>query len=283
VPFFVILLLRHEFASAFCLVKALCWLTTSVSIALLRQNVPLSILTCPQFFYANCGITSGQRAKCAVNASCALPIYHHLLGNHWGHVNCLGNETLKNQQTYFMATLKDLFLGELADIYDAENRIAQALPKMAAAATDPNLKEALSIHLDETKDHIKKVERVFSAFDEEAQGKECQATVGLLAEGDELVSENEGQPTINAAIIAACQKVEHYEIASYWTLIEWAKLLDNDDAVMLLEEILQEEESADEKLIELSEENNQQALGDDAGETAPASGEKSGSDEPTGN
>jgi ferritin-like metal-binding protein YciE len=182
-----------------------------------------------------------------------------------------------------MAVLKDLFLGELADIYDAENRIAKALPKMAEAATNPDLKEALTKHLEETEGHIEKLQRIFSAFDEEPKRKECQATVGLLAEGDELVSENQGQPTINAAIIAACQKVEHYEIASYWTLIEWAKLLENDDAVGFLEEILEEEESADEKLIELADDNNQEALGDEDDENAPTATKKSGSDEPTDN
>lgn len=162
-----------------------------------------------------------------------------------------------------MTTLKELFLGELADIYDAENRIAKALPKMAEAATDADLKEALTNHFEETKGHIEKVGQVFAAFEEKAEGKECKATVGLLEEGDDLVSENKGQPTINAAIISACQKVEHYEIASYGTLIDWANLLDNDEAVGLLAEILKEEERADEKLTDLAEENNQEALGDE--------------------
>ncbi len=162
-----------------------------------------------------------------------------------------------------MANLKDLFLGELSDVYDAEHRIAKALPKMADAATDPDLKEALTKHLEETKGHIEKVSQVFTAFDEKAKRQECKATVGLLAEGDELASENKGEPTINAAIIAACQKVEHYEIASYGTLIEWANLLGNEDAAGLLEEILGEEEAADDKLSELANESNEQALGDE--------------------
>ena len=161
-----------------------------------------------------------------------------------------------------MATLKDLFLDELADMFDAENRITKALPKMAEAATDEELREALLSHLEETKGHVEKVKQVFTAFNEKAKGKECKATVGLLAEGDEIASENEGEPTLNAGLISACQKVEHYEIASYGTLVEWAKLLENEDAVELLETILEEEKAANEKLTELASDQNQEALGD---------------------
>jgi len=156
--------------------------------------------------------------------------------------------------------LKDLFLDELADTYDAENRIAKALPKMAKAATDEDLKTAIFDHLEETKGHIEKLGQVFAAFDEKAKGKKCKATVGLLEEGDEIASDNKGEPTINAAIISACQKVEHYEIASYGTLIAWGKLLYNDEAVKLLEEIVGEEKHADEKLTELAENANDEAL-----------------------
>jgi ferritin-like metal-binding protein YciE len=159
--------------------------------------------------------------------------------------------------------LKDLFLDELADMYDAENRIAKALPKMAKAATDEDLKTAILNHLEETKGQIEKLEQVFAAFDEKAKGKKCKATVGLLEEGDEIASDNKGEPTINAAIISACQKVEHYEIASYGCLIAWGKLLDNDEAVNLLEEILEQEKQANEKLTELAEDKNQEALGEE--------------------
>ena len=156
--------------------------------------------------------------------------------------------------------LKDLFLDELADMYDAENRIARALPKMAKAATDEDLKTAILNHLEETRGHLEKVEKVFAAFDEKAKGKKCKATVGLLEEGDEITSDNSGEPTITAAIISACQKVEHYEIASYGSLIAWGKLLNNDEAVKLLEEIVNEEKHADEKLTELSGDANEAAL-----------------------
>jgi ferritin-like metal-binding protein YciE len=162
--------------------------------------------------------------------------------------------------------LKDLFLDELADMYDAENRIAKALPKMAKAATGEDLKTAILNHLEETKGQIEKLEQVFAAFDEKAKGKKCKATVGLLEEGDEIASDNKGEPTINAAIISACQKVEHYEIASYGCLIAWGKLLDNDEAVNLLEEILEQEKQANEKLTGLAEETNQEALGEEGSE-----------------
>src|SRR5665213_3352080 len=140
-----------------------------------------------------------------------------------------------------MATLKDLFLDELADMLDTENRITKALPKMAKAATDADLKEAILNHLEETKGHVEKVKQVFAAFDEKAKGKECKATVGLLKEGDEIAADNKGEPTINAAIISACQKVEHYEIASYGSLRSYAKhLAFSSEIVDLLQKNLDE-------------------------------------------
>lgn len=160
-------------------------------------------------------------------------------------------------------TLKDLFLGELADIYDAESRFAKALPRIAQAATDGDLKQVLTNQLEETKGHVEKLERVFSVLDEKAKSEECKVNAGLSMEGHEFASENKGE-SINAAIISACQKVVHFEITSYDTLIEWAKLLGNDKAISLLEEILEEEEQADEKLAalaELAERKNQEALG----------------------
>ena len=160
-----------------------------------------------------------------------------------------------------MKTLKDLFLDELADMYDAEKRIVKALPKMAKAATCDDLKEAIQAHLTETEGHVTKVEQVFKCFDEKPRGKTCEATVGLLKEGDEIAAEFKGSPAINAALIAAAQKVEHYEMASYGCLHEWAGLLGNEDAAGLLEEILDEEKAANEGLTELARaSSNQEAL-----------------------
>jgi ferritin-like metal-binding protein YciE len=162
-----------------------------------------------------------------------------------------------------MKTLKDLFLDELADIYDAERRIVKALPKMAKAATCPDLKAAIQSHLKETEGHVKKLEQVFQSFDVKAKGKTCEATVGLLAEGDEIAAEFKGSRAINAALISAAQKVEHHEMASYGCLHEWAGLLGNTEAAGLLEEILDEEKAANEKLTELARvSSNEEALGE---------------------
>jgi ferritin-like metal-binding protein YciE len=163
-----------------------------------------------------------------------------------------------------MKTLQDLFLDELADMYDAEQRIVKALPKMAKAATCDELKGAILSHLEETKGHVAKLEQVFKCFDEEAKGKTCEATKGLLEEGDEIAAEFKDSPAINAALIGAAQKVEHYEMASYGCLHEWAGLLGNDDAADLLQEILDEEKAANRSLTELARaSSNKEALGED--------------------
>ncbi len=177
-----------------------------------------------------------------------------------------------------MKTLQNLFLGELADIYDAEQRLVKALPKMAKAATCTHLREALLAHLEETKGHVTKVEQIFECFDHKAKGKTCKATVGLLEEGDEIAEEYAGSPAINAALIAAAQKVEHYEIASYGCLHEWAGRLGNQKAADLLEEILDEEKTANASLTELAlTRSNDEALDEsDAEAAADAPVKKSG-------
>ena len=162
-----------------------------------------------------------------------------------------------------MKTLKDLFKDELADMYDAERRIVKALPKMAKAATCPDLKKAIQSHLKETEGHVKKLEQVFQSFGEKARGKTCEATVGLLEEGAEIAADFKGSPAINAALISAAQKVEHYEMASYGCLHEWAGLLGNSKAAALLEQILEEERATNESLTELARaSSNEEALGD---------------------
>lgn len=160
-----------------------------------------------------------------------------------------------------MKTLKDLFLEELADMYDAEKRIVKALPKLAKTATNDDLKEAIQAHLKETEGHVTKLEQVFQSFEEKPKSKTCEATVGLLKEADEIAAEFKGSPAINAALIAAAQKVEHYEMASYGCLYEWAGLLGNEDAADLLQQILDEEKAANEGLTELARASiNQEAL-----------------------
>ncbi len=166
-----------------------------------------------------------------------------------------------------MKTLEDLFLNELADIYDAERRIVKALPKMADAATCEELQQALLAHLEETKGHVTKVERVFECFGQEARGKTCKATMGLLEEGAEIAAEFDGSPALDAALISAAQKVEHYKIASYGCLHTWAGVLGNHDAADLLQRILEEEKAANMALTALAlTGSNEEALGEDAEE-----------------
>ena len=160
-----------------------------------------------------------------------------------------------------MKTLEDLFFDQLADMYDAEQRIAKALPKMIKAATCAKVQEALQNHLGETEGQISKLEEAFESIGKKAEAHKCKATVGILDEGDELASDFKGSPAINAAVIAACQKVEHYEIATYGCLHEWAELLGHDEAASLIEEILEEEKAANDKLTELARTGkNEEAL-----------------------
>ena len=173
-----------------------------------------------------------------------------------------------------MKTLRDLFLDELADMYDAERRIVKALPKMAKAATCPKLKKVILAHLKETEGHVTKLEQVFRSFDQEAKGKTCKATMGLLEEGDEIAADFNGSEAINAALISAAQKVEHHEMASYGCLHEWAGLLGNKQAARLLEEILDEETAANDTLTNLARGgSNQEALGE--GDEKESAGEAS--------
>ena len=160
-----------------------------------------------------------------------------------------------------MKTLKDLFMDELADMYDAERRLVKALPKMAKAATCEKLKAAIQAHLKETEGHVTKLEQVFQSFNAQPKGKTCEATVGLLKEGDEIAADFKGSPAINAALVSAAQKVEHYEMASYGCLHEWAGLLGNQKAAGLIQKILDEETAANDKLTALARATcNQQAL-----------------------
>ncbi len=160
-------------------------------------------------------------------------------------------------------TLKDLFLAELADMYDAEKRIVKALPRMAEAATCTDLKKAMGQHLQETQGHVTKVEEVFQCFGVPAKGQTCEATKGLIEEAEEIAAEFKGSPAIDAALIGAAQKVEHYEMASYGCLKEWATLLGNPKAARILEGILNEEGAVNKALTKLAVEmSNQKALGE---------------------
>src|ERR1700742_4650697 len=155
-------------------------------------------------------------------------------------------------QSQTMKTLEVLFLDELAGMYDAERRIAGAWPKLIKPATCSKLQTALDNHLEKTKEQVARLEQVFRSIGEEAGGKICQAAVGLLKESDEIIAEFKGSPAINAAVIAAAQKIGHYEIASYGCLREWANILDHGEATEALDELLEQEKTADKALTILA-------------------------------
>ena len=148
-----------------------------------------------------------------------------------------------------MNELRETFVQELKDIYDAEKQLVKALPKIARATEHEELKAAFESHLEETEEHVRRLEEVFKAMDEPVKGKKCKAMQGLIEEGADLIDEEEG----DAALICAAQKVEHYEIASYGSLEAWARLLGEEEAAGLLEQTLDEEKAADEKLTEIAE------------------------------
>jgi ferritin-like metal-binding protein YciE len=149
--------------------------------------------------------------------------------------------------------LNDLFLDTLKDIYYAEKQILKALPKMAKAAHSGPLRAAFEKHLGETEGQVERLERVFELIDKPARGKTCEAIQGLLDEGKEIMEEYKGTEALDAGMVAAAQAVEHYEIARYGTLKQWALQLGIKDAVRLLDQTLQEEKKTDEALTSLAE------------------------------
>jgi ferritin-like metal-binding protein YciE len=159
------------------------------------------------------------------------------------------------------STLHDAFLDELRDAYDAEKQLVKALPKMAKAAESTELRQAFVDHLEETNGHVTKLEQVFASLDERAKGKHCDGIAGILEEGKSTMEEDYEGATMDAALIASAQRVEHYEMAAYGTLVAWAKGMGHTEAADLLQQILDEEKAADEKLTEVAETGvNEQAF-----------------------
>src|SRR5437763_3740457 len=152
-----------------------------------------------------------------------------------------------------MSTLQHLFLHELADLYDAEQRLTKALPEMEQNAISTELKQALQSHLSETETHVTRLEQIFGIFGNEAKGETCEGIKGLIEEAKDLLDEDAEDPVHDAGLIASAQKVEHYEIAGYGTLRTWAKLLGNQEAAALLQETLDEEGQTDKTLTNLAE------------------------------
>jgi ferritin-like metal-binding protein YciE len=156
--------------------------------------------------------------------------------------------------------LQDLFVETLKDLYYVEKKLVKALPKMAGKATSPDLKMAIETHLAETETHVQRLEQVFQLLDKRAVAKKCEALEGLIKEADEVTEEIQDEETLDAAIISSAQTVEHYEIARYGTLACWASEMGNSEISDLLEQTLEEEKAADEKLTSLAEDSvNQRA------------------------
>ncbi len=158
-----------------------------------------------------------------------------------------------------LENLQQLFVKELRDLYDAENQITDALPKLIDAAHHSELKDALSEHLDVTKEQISRLDRIFQMLNEKATGETCKGMKGVIKEGDEIVSQGGDPSTIDAGIISAAQRVEHYEMAGYGTVRTYAELLGKNDIAQLLQQTLDEEEEADETLTNIAKTVNVEA------------------------
>jgi ferritin-like metal-binding protein YciE len=155
--------------------------------------------------------------------------------------------------------LSDVFEHELKDIYDAEHQITQALPKMKKAASSADLQKALDQHLEQTKGHIERLEKVFDMVGVSADRKTCKGMKGIISEGEELIKENDPCEALDAALITAAQRVEHYEIAAYGALRNYAMRLDHADAAELLQQTLDQEGETNKKLTKLAEKINPKA------------------------
>jgi ferritin-like metal-binding protein YciE len=184
-----------------------------------------------------------------------------------------------------MESLDELLAEELKDIYSAEKQLLRALPKMAKKASAPELKTALTEHTEMTQRQIERLEDVFEALGKPAKAKTCKAMQGLLEEAKEIMEEDASDAVLDAGIIAAAQKVEHYEIASYGTVRTWARLCGQEEAANLLQETLDEESQTDERLTQLADSivnPRAEEGGDDEEETSSQSAKKSGGKKSSG-
>jgi ferritin-like metal-binding protein YciE len=174
-------------------------------------------------------------------------------------------------------TLRELFVDELRDLLDAENRLLKAIPKMAKASESAELRAGFEHHLEQTKGHVERLKKVFTALEEKPSSKKCPGITGIIQEGDELIGEGYEGSVKDAAIISAAQRVEHYEIAAYGCVHAWATELGEDDAAELLSQTLEEEKATDAKLTELAGQINTSAVSDE--EEADAEEEEESEDE----
>jgi ferritin-like metal-binding protein YciE len=161
-------------------------------------------------------------------------------------------------------TLHDAFIDELRDTYDAEKQLTKALPKLAKAASNPKLRQAFETHLEETRGQIERLEQVFQSLDEKARGKHCEGIAGIIEEGKSIMEEDFDETTMDACLITAGQRAEHYEMAAYGTLVAWAQAMGHSEAAELLQQTLDEETATDEKLSGLAEGGINQSAADAA-------------------
>ena len=159
--------------------------------------------------------------------------------------------------------LKELYVQELKDLYNAENQLVKALPKLAKAAASDELRKGFEEHLEQTKEHVARLEEIFEGLGESPKGKKCAGMKGLVEEGSEVMKDDFEGAVLDAALIGAAQRVEHYEIAAYGTVIAFAETLGESDHISLLEATLSEEKGTDEKLTELAKQINPEALSGD--------------------
>ena len=152
-----------------------------------------------------------------------------------------------------VGTLHDAFIDELRDTYDAERQLLKALPKLAKASTSTELRDAFESHLEETRGHVDRLEQVFEGLGEKVRGKHCDGIAGIIEEGKSIMQEEFDETTMDACLIAAGQRAEHYEMAAYGTLVAWARAMGHTDAADLLQQTLDEEGEADKKLSSLAE------------------------------
>lgn len=163
--------------------------------------------------------------------------------------------------------LKHLYVEELKDIYSAETQLTKALPKMAKAASDPDLRAGFESHLQQTKEHVNRLEQIFKALSESPKGKKCKGMEGLIAEGAEMIEDDIPDDERDAGLISAAQRVEHYEIAAYGCVRTYANLLGDGEAAELLGQTEQEEKETDQKLTDLAKNINIQAESDEEDES----------------
>jgi ferritin-like metal-binding protein YciE len=181
-------------------------------------------------------------------------------------------------------TIHDAFVEELRDTYDAEKQLIKALPKMAKAASSAELRSAFETHLEETRGHVERLEQVFETLEEKVKGKHCEGIAGIIEEGKSIMEEDFDEAAMDACLIAAGQRAEHYEMAAYGTLVAWARAMGHTEAADLLQETLDEEKATDEKLTTLAEGGINQEAAENAHpadeeeeEARPARGARGGS------